>query len=96
MNEPRYAPPTPAGCEPYPYAIFIVLTVDRHGDIEAMPFYAQVPAIEYAKAQVEENARHPEPRDTELTEEMRKDNWIWYCRYSNEGDYVAVYQRVLR
>ena len=37
-----------------------------------------------------------EPEDRELNDAMRADGWLWYCRYSTEGDSVRVVRRELR
>ena len=79
--------------------IYIVITEDRHADTEVTPFAGEAEALAFAEQEVEGSARHPEsigPEDRELNDAMRKDGWLWYCRYSGEGDSVRVIRRELR
>lgn len=80
-------------------AIFIVITEDRHSDVEVTPFAHEPDATDFAGREVALCARHPEtiqPEDYELNDAMVKDGWLWYCRYSTEGDSVRVVRRELR
>ena len=79
--------------------IYLVITEDRHADTEVTPFTDEAEAIAFAGQQVTDYARHPEsigPEDRELNDAMRRDGWLWYCRYSAEGDSVRVIRRELR
>ena len=79
--------------------IYIVITEDRHADTEVAPFTDQAAAIAHAGQQVEDCARHPEDiamEDRGLNAAMIADGWVWYCRYSGEGDSVRVVRRDLR
>lgn len=79
--------------------IFIVITDDRHCDTEVTPFAGRDKAVAFAEQEVSGNASHPEliePEDRELTGGMIRAGWIWYCRYSVEGDSVRVVRRELR
>jgi hypothetical protein len=79
--------------------IYLVITDDRHADPEVTPFADEAGALAFAEQEVERNARHPgsiELADRELNDAMRNDGWLWYCRYSTEGDSVRVVRRELR
>ena len=78
--------------------VFLVITEDRHADVEVTPFTDEAAAVAFAERQVRDNARHPEsiePEDRELNDRMRADGWLWYCQYSGEGDNVRVIRREL-
>ncbi len=70
--------------------VFVVIIEDRHTavDIELFPTAEQ--AIEYAKECAPENASHPED-----IEEEAIDGWLYFCRYSSEGDSVHVIEKEL-
>jgi hypothetical protein len=78
--------------------IYLVITEDRHADTEVTPFASPDEAVAFAGQQVVDNARHPE----DITGEagggylIAPDGWIWYCRYSSEGDSVRVVRCALR
>jgi hypothetical protein len=72
--------------------IFIVITQDRHADVEAAPFADEAAAFAHAESQVE--GTHDQ--DRELNDAMRRDGWLWYCGYGTEGDCVRVVRRELR
>jgi hypothetical protein len=79
--------------------VFIVITEDRHGDVEVAPFADKAAAIAHAGQEVEANDRHPEladERDRKLNEAMVTDDWVWFCGYGTEGDMVRVVRRELR
>jgi hypothetical protein len=79
--------------------IYIVITEDRHADTEVTPFTYEGDAIRFAEQEVADNARHPESieaEDRELSDAVKADGWLWYCRYSSEGDSVRVVRRELR
>ena len=72
--------------------IYIVITEDRHSDVEVQPFTDETAAIAHA----EDEAAGTEDQDRELTDAMRADGWLWYCGYGTEGDCVRVVRRELR
>ncbi len=80
--------------------IYLVITKDRHADVEVTPFKDEDAAIGHAEGEVSGNASHSEeetgPWERELNEAMTRDGWIWYCRYGIEGDSVRVIKRELR
>ena len=77
--------------------IYIVITEDCHADTEVTPFADEADALAFAEQEVEDG-RNPQDETDErgLTDGMRTDGWIWYCRYSSEGDSVRVVRRELR
>jgi hypothetical protein len=79
--------------------VYLVITEDRHADVEVTPFTNQAEAVAFAEREVSANAWHPESitgEDRELNEAMRADGWLWYCQYSTEGDNVRVIRRPVR
>ncbi len=76
--------------------IWIVVTEDRHADVEVTPFAYEDSAVSFAEREVIANAMDLEDTDREVTARMRADGCVWYYRYSVEGDYVAVVRRELR
>ena len=76
--------------------IYIVVIDDRHCDTDVKPFSDKEKAIEYAKEQVQSNARQPEDIDEpELNASMVKEGWVYYATYSCESDSVTVIEREL-
>jgi hypothetical protein len=68
--------------------IYIVIINDRHEPPDAQPFTTQDAAVAYAKEYVvSETYGEREP------EEKYYDDYLYYCTYSPEGDYVAVVAR---
>ena len=77
--------------------VYVVIAEDRHADVEATVYTTPGPAIDYAKAEARErSARWPEDLDEELNDAMRADGWLYYGRYSCEGDSIRVVERELR
>ncbi len=74
--------------------VYVVVVNDRHADPEIKLFKDEQKALGYAEQAVQDTARHPEDieRD-ELNDFMKRDGWIYYVRYSCEGDYIVVYER---
>jgi hypothetical protein len=78
--------------------IWIVIIEDRHADVDAYPFSTEEAAITAAQKAVTDGARHPEDKDewdTELNAAMLVDGWVFYTRYSSEGDCVRVIKRIM-
>lgn len=78
--------------------IYLVITQDRHTGVDVQPFGDQAEAEVYADQMVAASARHPEDitdDDRVVTPAMASDDWVWYCRYSVEGDSVRVVRRPL-
>lgn len=71
--------------------IYIVITEDRHADVEVAPFADEAAAFAHA----EDEVAGTEDQDRELTEEMRRRGWLWYCGYGTEGDCARVVRREL-
>ena len=74
--------------------IWIVITEDRHADVEVTPFTDEAAAIAFAESEVPEDDEGSERED--LTDGMRRDGWVWYRGYGTEGDCVRVVRRELR
>jgi hypothetical protein len=73
--------------------IWIVVIDDRHTDPEVTVFTDAAAATAFAERQIQNYAHHPEliePEDRELNKAMTDAGWIWYCRYSSEGDSAWV------
>ena len=76
--------------------VYVVIIEDRHSDTDAEVFTSQEIAILRAGQLVGSYTRDPvEPEDIEygLTASMVRDGWVWYCRYSCEGESVRVLRR---
>ena len=69
--------------------LYVVIWKDHHTDTGAFVFSTAEKAIEFAKAKAREYARHGD-----LTEENIK-GWLYYGRYSCEGDSLHVIEREL-
>lgn len=65
--------------------MYALIIKDRHTDVEVQLFHHLDNAIAAARAAVHELARHPE-----YIEEEAVDGYVYYCRYSTEGDSVHV------
>lgn len=65
--------------------IYIAMIHDRHAEPEAYPFSTAEGAIAFAREAAEVNARDPQD-----IEESAIDGWLFYARYSGEGDSVWV------
>lgn len=70
--------------------IYLVITEDRHTDIDVEPFVDSGEAIAFAKEQVGELNRRPED-----IQEQQIDGWLYYCEYSVESDSVRVIEKEL-
>ena len=71
--------------------IYIALCCDRHQDPEVGVFTTLDKAIIYAKKFIEENARFPE----EIDETIYVKSQLYRASYSQEGDYVEVFEGTL-
>jgi len=69
--------------------IYIAIWEDRHTDTEVYAFSTPDKAIEWAKAMVREHDRHNE-LDEALTQPMIRGGWLYYGRYSCEGDHIHI------
>lgn len=65
--------------------VYIAMINDRHSDPEPHLFATAEAAIEYAKTKAAEYV-HPE----DAVEEEQLGGWLYYARYSQEGDSVWV------
>lgn len=70
--------------------IYIAECYDRHIDPVIEVFVSLEAAVEYSKAFVRDNARHPDD-----IEEQNVNFALYYCRYSCEGDRVLVEEKTL-
>jgi hypothetical protein len=77
--------------------IWIVLSENRHSDVEPYPFSSEEAAVSAAGRIVRESAYRPEDIewDAELTPAMRGGGWVCYVPYGPEGDSVRVVKRTL-
>jgi hypothetical protein len=75
--------------------IYIVLVEDRHIDVDALPYTTQEVAIARAEKLLAQFARYPEDVERDLNAAMVDDGWVWYARYSEEGDSISVIRREL-
>jgi hypothetical protein len=79
--------------------VYVVLTNDRHTDPYVALFDNEADAVAHAESEVAECATHPEliePEDREVSDAMRRDGLLWFCRYGVEGDSVRVMTSELR
>jgi len=67
--------------------IYIAICLDRHIDEDIHVFTTPENAIAYAKDQIPDRY---EIDEQELTEEMKREGWIYYAKYGTEGDSVRV------
>jgi hypothetical protein len=71
--------------------VYVAMICDRHADPEPYVFTDAETAIAYAKREATEGARTPE----NIVEEPIQ-GWLYYARYSPEGDSVWVVEKHLR
>jgi len=65
--------------------IYLVIIEDRHTDVDVIPFLDEKMAVDYAKAAALAYCHDPEDFEEEDIE-----GWLYYARYSSEGDCVRV------
>lgn len=70
--------------------VFIAMIADRHTDPEPHPFSTADAAIEYARQCAHEYAHDPAD-----IEEETIGGWLYYARYSPEGDRVWVLTKTM-
>jgi len=70
--------------------VYVVLINDRHADLEVELFTQPNVAIARARTLAKEYCRREEDY-----EEFRIANWLFYAKYSVEGDWVRVIEREL-
>lgn len=70
--------------------IYIALIEDRHTDVEAVPFRDKRAAIRHARGRAHVLG------DPEHTEEVEIEGWLFYMRYTCEGDFVRVIEAELQ
>jgi hypothetical protein len=68
--------------------VYPVLWNDRHADPDVYVFAHADDAVRWAKAKVRE--LEPSELDEELNAAMVAAGWLYYGRYSLEGDYIRV------
>jgi hypothetical protein len=71
--------------------VFIVITEDRHTDVEVDVFGDEQSAITHAKKIANEHCRHEEDY-----EEQKIEGWIFSAIYSCEGDCVRVEKKPIK
>jgi hypothetical protein len=71
-----------------PKTVYPVLWNDRHADPDVYVFANAADAVRWAKSKVRE--LEPAELDEELTRAMISAGWLYYGRYSLEGDYIRV------
>jgi hypothetical protein len=71
--------------------VYVVMICDRHCDPEPYVFETPEDAIAYARSEAVEGARVPE----NIVEEHIP-AWLYYARYSPEGDSVWVIEKDVR
>lgn len=76
--------------------IYNVLINDRHTDPEIHSFTDRATAIKFAEDTVLEYCQYPEDLELMTAEQLQPDNWVYYARYSCEGDYVRVTEDELK
>jgi len=69
--------------------MFVAIWQDRHTDTEVYCFSEAEKAIEWAKKWVRESDRHGELDET-MSSAMINGGWLYYGRYSCEGDNIRV------
>ena len=70
--------------------IYIAIWEDRYGDTIARPFSTPEKAVAWARKTAKEYCSYPDDY-----EEKQISNWIFYARYSCEGDCVSVREETL-
>jgi hypothetical protein len=76
--------------------VYVVIIEDRHVDTDVEVYSSQALAILRAGQLAMLYMRHPveaDDIDWGLNESMVRNGWMWYCRYSCEGDSVRVLHR---
>jgi hypothetical protein len=74
--------------------VWIVITEDRHADVEADPFSTEQAAVDYAREAAAENAGvHLEVTEAQISQRARDDGWVLVLEYGSEGDCVRVVRR---
>jgi len=80
--------------------IFIIIEEDRHADTQVYPYRREDEAVIYAQHLAHVNCDDPavllDEAGNILTEAMKEEGWVFYCRYNIEGDSIRVVRRELR
>jgi hypothetical protein len=77
--------------------VYCVIIEDRHVDVDVKVWLKKEKAIQGAKNIANEICRFPEDiQEENLTDEMIKDGWVYYCICSCEGDCVRVVKRNIK
>lgn len=71
--------------------IYVVIVQDRHSDIEIKLFANKEQAIDKARQLAHEYCSHKEDYEEDL--ECR--GWVFFVRYSCEGDNIRVIEKTL-
>ncbi len=74
--------------------VYALLIEDRQADAEVRIFSTEKKAVKFAKEVCVENAKRPDDYDEqELSDFMQKQGWVFYAKYSPQGDCVTVLKR---
>ena len=74
-------------------AVWVVITEERHGDVDADPFSTEEGARAYAGAVAGRFARDLDVAEVALTPPMITDGWVLLLEWGTEGDGVRVVRR---
>lgn len=75
--------------------VFVVITEDRHCDVNVELFYTSTGAINYAKKIANDNVTDSKDVEEGMTKLMKERGFIYFARYSTEGDCVSVKKKKL-
>jgi len=67
---------------------YVVLTEDRHIDVQVDLFSEKDVAIDFARSEAKEYCKYPE--DYQEEQEERYPGWLFYAQYSCEGSIRVI------
>lgn len=70
--------------------IFTAIVEDRHTDTRVYLFTREGDAVAFAQKVAADSAHDKSDIEEKLNNEMKKAGWLYYARYSCEGDSVRV------
>lgn len=79
-------------------SVFVVVINERHSDTDVELFVSAQAAVIYARKLVREYAHPDYPGDVDetLSESMRKSDWLYYGKWSGEGEHIFVVEREIK
>lgn len=80
---------------PHDQVCYVVIHEDHHADTDLEVFLDASKAVEYAKATAREYDRFGELDET-MTDAMKQAGWLYYGRYSCDGDSVRVVKKAMQ